>query len=193
MAAEYVSEIRRVQPEGPYTLGGACTAGVVALEMAQQLRRANQEVSMLVLLDSFIPRWSRYMRNELLRLWNDLLRPDLERARADGVAKVASEWRRRLQDPSPDEQVAFERLRIMRTYLARLTGYRPKPYPGRVVLLRADHTNEKEALRWQAIATGRFEMHEIPGDHSSHLREFASVTMSKLEQCLAADEAGSIG
>jgi thioesterase domain-containing protein len=51
MAAHYLEEIRRVQPEGPYYLGGYCFGGVVALEMAQRLKEKAQEVGLLVLLD----------------------------------------------------------------------------------------------------------------------------------------------
>jgi thioesterase domain-containing protein len=188
MAAEYIREIRRVQPEGPYTVGGGCVGGIVAFEMAQQLRRAGQEVRPLVLIDSFIPRWSRYMRTELVRFWNNRLRPDIERARADGLVKFAREWRRRLVNPSRDEQIGDRQMRIMRTYLARLTAYEPQPYPGRVVLLRAAYTDIVEAKRWASIATGRFDMHEIPGDHDSHLRDFAKTTATRLEECLAADD-----
>jgi aspartate racemase len=188
MAANYNREIRRVQPEGPYTIGGACVGGVVALEMAQQLRRAHQEVRTLVLIDSFIPRWSRFMRNELVNLWSNRLRPDLERARADGLIKFARELRRRVLEPSPAEQIGYRQMRIMRTYLARLTAYEPQPYPGPVVLLRAAHTNQEEAQRWRSVATGRFEMHDIPGDHFSHLRDHAKATAIRLEECLEADE-----
>jgi amino acid adenylation domain-containing protein len=188
MAEEYTREIRRVQPEGPYTIGGSCVAGVVALEMAQQLRRAGQEVRTLVLIDSFIPRWSRFMRNQLVDFWSNRLRPDLKRARADGLIKFAREWRRRRVDPSPDEQLADRQIRIMRTYLARLTAYEPGPYAGHVVLLRAAHTDVEESRRWRSVATGRFDMHDIPGDHFSHLRDYAKATATALESCLAAGE-----
>ena len=188
MAAEYNRQIRHVQPDGPYTIGGACVAGVVALEMAQQLRRARQEVRTLVLIDSFIPRWSRYMRNEIVRFWVNRLGPDLQRARSEGIVRFAREWRRRAVNPSRDEQIADRQLRIMRTYLARLTAYEPKPYSGHVVLLRAEGTDAAEAGRWRSIATGRFEMHQIPGDHHSHLRDFARATATRLEECLGADE-----
>lgn len=50
IAAHYLSEIRTVQPDGPYLLGGYCFGGLVALEIAQQLRRQNQRVSLLFLL-----------------------------------------------------------------------------------------------------------------------------------------------
>jgi thioesterase domain-containing protein len=188
MAAEYVREVRRVQPDGPYTIGGSCVAGVVALEMAQQLRRARQDVRTLVLIDSFVPRWSRFMRNELVNFWGNRLRPDLQRARTDGIVKFAREWRRRRANPSRDEQISDRQIRIMRTYLARLTAYEPQPYPGRVVLLRAASTDVLEARRWQSVATGRFDMHEIPGDHYTHLRDYAKATAARLEECLEADE-----
>ena len=55
MAALYISEIRRVQPHGPYFLGGYSGGGVIAFEMAQQLRRAGEQTAMLVFIDTFCP------------------------------------------------------------------------------------------------------------------------------------------
>ncbi|UUU31876.1 amino acid adenylation domain-containing protein [Streptomyces sp. CA-210063] len=52
IAAGYVERIRRVQPEGPYLIGGWSFGGFVAFEMARQLRAAGQEVRRLVLLDT---------------------------------------------------------------------------------------------------------------------------------------------
>jgi len=50
MAAHYIAELRKVQPHGPYLLGGFCFGGVVALEMASQLRRVDAQVSLVALL-----------------------------------------------------------------------------------------------------------------------------------------------
>jgi amino acid adenylation domain-containing protein len=55
LATHYVQEIRSVQPEGPYHLGGWCVGGIIAYEMARQLQEANQEVALLALLDSAPP------------------------------------------------------------------------------------------------------------------------------------------
>lgn len=52
IAAGYVERIRRVQPEGPYLIGGWSFGGFVAFEMARQLRAAGQEVRRLILLDT---------------------------------------------------------------------------------------------------------------------------------------------
>jgi amino acid adenylation domain-containing protein len=193
MAAEYNREIKRVQPDGPYTIGGSCVGGVVALEMAQQLRRAGQEVRTLVLIDSFIPRWSRLMRREVVSFWSNRLRPDIERARSHGLLQFARDWRRRVANPSPAEQIAYRQIRIMRSYLARLTAYRPQPYPGHVMLLRAEDTSVEEAKRWRSLVTGRFDMRDIPGDHFSHLRDHAKATATILEECLGVDETPASG
>ena len=55
MAAHYLNEIRRIQPTGPYLLGGLCAGGVVAFEMACQLQESDQEVQWVFLLDALEP------------------------------------------------------------------------------------------------------------------------------------------
>ncbi len=53
IAASYLAAIRRVQPEGPYHLGGWSFGGFVAYEMARQLRALDpQAVAQLIVLDS---------------------------------------------------------------------------------------------------------------------------------------------
>ncbi|MGB9234323.1 MAG: condensation domain-containing protein [Terriglobales bacterium] len=52
MASLYVKEIRRIQPHGPYYLGGYCMGGTVAYEMAQLLKVQGEEVALLALFDT---------------------------------------------------------------------------------------------------------------------------------------------
>ncbi|MET9297463.1 amino acid adenylation domain-containing protein [Streptomyces sp. NPDC003077] len=52
IAAGYIATMKRVQPEGPYLIGGWSFGGFVAFEMARQLRAAGDEVGRLVLLDT---------------------------------------------------------------------------------------------------------------------------------------------
>jgi amino acid adenylation domain-containing protein len=66
----YVDEIRKVQPHGPYCLGGGCYGGVVAFEMARMLTEAGEAVAALFLMDSynfafgnFLPRRELLLRN----------------------------------------------------------------------------------------------------------------------------------
>jgi thioesterase domain-containing protein len=59
MAAHYLTEVRELQPEGPYYLGGFCLGGQVAFEMAQRLRKDSQEVALLVAIDTYNFRGNR--------------------------------------------------------------------------------------------------------------------------------------
>ncbi len=56
IAANYLEEITRLQPGGPYFLGGRCFGGLVAFEMAQQLTARGKEVKLLVIVDGAHPR-----------------------------------------------------------------------------------------------------------------------------------------
>ncbi|MFN6562980.1 MAG: non-ribosomal peptide synthetase [Nostoc sp. ChiSLP01] len=53
-ASYYLQEIRKIQPNGPYLLGGHCYGGVLAFEMAQQLQRQGEKVDLLVVIDAIL-------------------------------------------------------------------------------------------------------------------------------------------
>lgn len=55
MARFYVEEVRRRQPIGPYMLGGLCAGGVIAYEMASQLKSAGEHVKLVAILDAAKP------------------------------------------------------------------------------------------------------------------------------------------
>jgi thioesterase domain-containing protein len=55
MASHYIEALRRVQPKGPYFLGGWSFGGWVAFEMAQQLQKSGEEVALLAVLDTLAP------------------------------------------------------------------------------------------------------------------------------------------
>ncbi|KAI5993419.1 hypothetical protein EDC04DRAFT_1271012 [Pisolithus marmoratus] len=56
MAEHYISLIKKVQPEGPYIIGGYSYGGSVALCMAAKLAKRGEEVAHLILFDPiFIP------------------------------------------------------------------------------------------------------------------------------------------
>jgi amino acid adenylation domain-containing protein len=55
MARLYIQEIRKVQPHGPYFIGGYSLGGEVAFEMGQQLVREGEKVDLLVMLDTRNP------------------------------------------------------------------------------------------------------------------------------------------
>ena len=55
VAAIYLNEIKRRQPEGPYLIGGWSAGGVMAYEVAMQLVNSGEKVESLVLIDAPCP------------------------------------------------------------------------------------------------------------------------------------------
>jgi thioesterase domain-containing protein len=53
MAESYIKEMKSVQPEGPYCLGGYCLGGTIAFEIAQQLKQRGDEVSLIAMFESY--------------------------------------------------------------------------------------------------------------------------------------------
>src|SRR5205823_633968 len=57
MSAHYLGELRTVQPNGPYYLGGYCFGAIVAFDMAQRLLRDGEDVDLLVVFNGPSPSW----------------------------------------------------------------------------------------------------------------------------------------
>ena len=149
MAAHYIKEIRTVQSEGPYFLGGYSFGGIVAFEMAQQLTAQNQEVGLLVLFDTFcagpehsdVPEYSpkgfsrslhrrlsgllEILRTPVAQTWADLL----QRAK---VTMGGISWHvKYMRQPRAVKK-------IHRACERAAEHYVPKIYPGRVILFRSN-------------------------------------------------------
>lgn len=52
MVSYYIDQIRQIQPQGPYYLGGLCAGGVLAFEIACQLQAQGQAVALVALIDA---------------------------------------------------------------------------------------------------------------------------------------------
>jgi amino acid adenylation domain-containing protein len=186
MAAEHLEEIRRVQPRGPYYISGSCVGGVVAFELAQQLRASGEEVPLLVLIDSNYPTRPRMIRNQVLNLWKDTLPPGVARPGGlRGVAARAQDRARVLFSPTEEQRIGMRRSAIGNRYLRRILAYRPQPYEGKLIFLACEDREVEDAARiWKDVATAGLEVRYLPGDHFSHLREHAATTAAALEDCL---------
>jgi acyl carrier protein len=57
LAAQYVSEILEVQPEGPFLIGGNCQAAQIAFHIAEQLMAKGHYITLLCLQELFIPQY----------------------------------------------------------------------------------------------------------------------------------------
>jgi thioesterase domain-containing protein len=54
-ANEYLNQLLKIIPEGPYYLGGFSLGGILAYEMAMRLQQMGQKVPLLILVDCEIP------------------------------------------------------------------------------------------------------------------------------------------
>jgi aspartate racemase len=102
MAAEYLAEIRSLQPAGPYFLAGYSFGGLVAFEAAQQLQKQGQEIALLALLDPTGLMWGQappVSGPEAVTLRNARARSDVNRhwdqlRRLKPSGKLAYVWAR---------------------------------------------------------------------------------------------------
>ncbi len=177
MAAAYLAELRAHQPDGPYLLGGTCVGGVVAFEMAQQLRAEGEQVAGLFLLDTRRPGGADVdailaERRRQLRAAGDALR-----TRRESAAK-----RRRAGEGADALPPIVEDVNERGQALYR---YRPSPYPGRITLLvnRESHRDDP-GLGWEGVAAGGLDVRVGPGSHQSFLVEHLDATTDLLRACL---------
>ncbi len=52
LARGYVRQVQKIQPRGPYLLGGFSAGGTIAFQMAHELRAAGEEIALLVLCET---------------------------------------------------------------------------------------------------------------------------------------------
>jgi thioesterase domain-containing protein len=154
MAARYVAAVRAVQAAGPYHLGGWSLGGVVAFEMARQMREQGQTVATLALIDSFAPS-SRPGASRPDDAWiRSAFAADLVRSSggADLEAELGTGRMQRL-------------LRVFRANALAMADFAPRPQPGHLILYRAADNDAADAtLGWGALAEA-VAVHAIPGDH----------------------------
>ncbi|MEO6231946.1 MAG: amino acid adenylation domain-containing protein [Ferruginibacter sp.] len=66
MARHYVGEILIINPNGPFLIGGYCFGGVVAFEMAHQLKSLGYKVDLLVMFNTKSPTFDYVTNNKIV-------------------------------------------------------------------------------------------------------------------------------
>ncbi len=201
MAARYIEELRAVQSEGPYMLGGWSLGGLVAFEMAQQLRRQGLEVSLLALFDSYVPGTLRQPAEIdddalLVQFISDIsglydLEPEqslTSRTIEERLASLLQEVVRKGCAPPDLNLKQLGRLfEVFRTNVRAMLSYKPQLYPGRITFFRASEqiADVDPARDWRNLAADGVEVHVVPGDHYTMLQEPAVLVMAEwLKVCI---------
>lgn len=71
IASQYLAEILQQNPDGPYFLAGYSLGGIIAFEMASQLKRMGKSVEKLVFFDTYAFQ-SDHQASLPIRLWNKI-------------------------------------------------------------------------------------------------------------------------
>jgi thioesterase domain-containing protein len=209
MAGQYVADLRAFQPRGPYYLGGYCFGGIVAYEMAQQLRDQGETVALLALINAGPPNssytriswtplfalkflrnlayWPGYMlswtseqRHSFIRWKARLLKKRIVRLLSAGHCSCKADDVDNLVDLSMYPE---EQRKLWEIHIRALVKYSPKPYAGGVTLFRSRvHPflcSFDPQYGWGDLVRGGVTVKVVSGPHDSILEEPYVQTLSQ--------------
>ena len=183
MAACYLEEIRGVQPQGPYLLGGWSMGGLIALEAARQLLAAGQTVAQVVMLDTYLS-LQEFEHNVddqsvLLQIAPRLNVPVAELK----DLPLEQKWERIAELADGGNATGIDEIRrlaaVCRAHLAAISRYDLRPYAGSCVLLLAEGGRSSLDRRWKTLYPALC-VESAPGDHYSMLQEPRAEVLAKL-------------
>jgi thioesterase domain-containing protein len=198
IASHYIDELAKAGIRSPFHLIGYSAGAVIAFEMAQQLAGRNTPAASLTILDEPVP-GSYY--DSVWRAWChplQLLR-DLSWRAKDATLKAGNAAMDVLRDSFASQEVRMTsqrtvtfpsledlgasalsssygraRLKFMAGLMEAVLTYRPKPYGGSVLLLRAClqplACSHDPAMGWRKLAADDLDIVAIPGDHHQLLK-----------------------
>jgi amino acid adenylation domain-containing protein len=185
MATHYIEAIVKINPNGPYALAGFSFGGVVAFEMARQLKEQGKTVSLIGLLDSYVDSsyyYKTYQQKKLIRYY------DINLRRLDYLKEMILSWKAfkmrinakkehilkryfGLKDiMTEQEALAHQQFILANSMVDKIVNrYHLKPQNFKVDLFRAkDDDNYKldpTHLGWKKAALNGVQIHNISGNH----------------------------
>jgi amino acid adenylation domain-containing protein len=143
MAREFLDDVRRVQPRGPYYLAGHSAGGLAAFEMAAMLEAQREQVGLVMLLDTLSPTAPRWSAQERLEAHYENLAQHGARYLVGRLVERSMRRARELRQRVGARLAAFSPFRfrhnaIVEAAIAAEGAYRPATVRGPVALLQAD-------------------------------------------------------
>jgi non-ribosomal peptide synthetase component F/thioesterase domain-containing protein len=186
IAAYFVKVIRGRHPHGPYMLGGWCSHGLLALEVARQLRAQGERVALVVMMETAnpvermaYPKWKRFISS--LQLKFNLAQFEYaylrEMKRAQALNYVMGRIKRKLTRAarSLENILSLRSSAVTKTALEVLyhaaDNYQPEQYLGPVLLIRSTDRSfgfaQDLRLGWNDMFGDQLEICEVKGGHYS--------------------------
>jgi amino acid adenylation domain-containing protein len=185
MAACYIESILKINPKGPYAIAGFSFGGIVAFEIARQLKEQGKTVSIIALLDTYVDSSYYYpalWQKKLIRYYDRTYR------RLDYLIEMLTSWKfLKLRANAKKEYVlkkyfginntmteqealALEQFEKASAMVDKITDcYHLKPQNFEVDLFRAkdDVSYKLDAthLGWRKAALKGVNIHNISGNH----------------------------
>ncbi|WP_372366521.1 amino acid adenylation domain-containing protein [Candidatus Uabimicrobium sp. HlEnr_7] len=165
MAEYYISHIRKIQPCGPYILGGHSFGGKIAFEIARQLCLRGEVINKLIIIDT-PPKIQKANKNAFSRfvslykeMYSDLQNLTYEQITSDS--------------PTNDENLNYLKthFKIYKTQSEIIYKPEEKKYPIPTILYRAEETNREYKVTWGWEEYVEVEVVWTPGAHMSMVTE----------------------
>lgn len=165
MARTYLKEIQSIQPHGPYYLLGYSFGGIVAYELACQVKDKGENVALLAILDAYALSRSRAIK----QLW----RPNnLVKFISNVPSWLIDQWQIRYSR-GYEQDIPIAHKRVFQAHVKSLSKYHPRIFDGKITLFRVPTMSLFRSfdpeLGWEELAKGGIETHLIPSSHSNLL------------------------
>jgi thioesterase domain-containing protein/acyl carrier protein len=200
IATLYNQQIRSVQPVGPYLLSGWSMGGLVAWEMAQQLMKEGETISLLALIDtapppkyreaedradeiSMLARFAMDMSRLVGRDPGPLVEQFLQAAEQDQwkmVQETLTNYGVLAPKTAHAEMTAL--LDVFTWNALAMNNYSIQTSGQSVIYFRASETPERFSKLWTKWSGGGIQFHTVPGDHFTMLRRPGVRTIAKTLQ-----------
>ncbi len=217
IAAHYLAEIIEQNPTGPYALAGYSFGGLIAFEMAKQLRAQGKEVLMLGMFDTVVrptitgekQSYYRHLANFSKKVvWNisSIVKSPMSniKYKSNSISRMFKRWKwsisnnedKAIEQGTKDHEALVDRMNQL-----AFENYKITPYEGEIHLFRAKERkfwiHDFEFLGWKPFAKEGVLIHDVPGDHlhlfnAPHGEEFAKILQTCLnEKCKVYNELNS--
>ncbi|HEX5507502.1 MAG TPA: amino acid adenylation domain-containing protein [Pseudolabrys sp.] len=178
LASEVVRGLRAHHTGGPYCIGGFCTHGILAYEVASQLRAQDQRVGIVIMLDSVNP---VHFKNQLKRRQGLLGQIGKFRFHCAEIVRLRGNARRRygwiLAAHLMGRMgwlIGQPALTVAEAMLdASAIDYMPAPYDGDVALIQASRRPAGVDCQsgWETLVRGAFFSDDVSGNHEDFIQE----------------------